>query len=282
MESCCNNPEIILADYHYVCKNCGTIDYSMDVEFAPPSLNINDHEPVINKSSSRTVLNDFKDYNNKLILATNKYKYSKLAKINNNMSSYQKSYIYGITNILRLKDALNIPNFIIDYAKKIFEIALQLKISKGYTLEELSIYSIFCSARVHGFTLRFDTLLTKSHIKGYNHKLFTKFQSTVLLKLNKKISLVNVPQYISYFIAVASLPLIIEKKALELYDILSKKLILSGKEPKAIATACIFIASKYCMVKIYQAYLIKKFNIPEATFRNRVREFNKVLKIIYN
>ena len=286
-DTCCENPCIILKGGNKVCLNCGLV---LDIHLveqerrAYSSEEIDKRkqtEPRWREFGSRTILSTNKsDYKGHYLTAENKTLFSRLSKIQNSLiSGIERNFWEAKPKMKQLNLKLNLPDYIHETAWKIYALAAKKKLTMGRSIEGFIAASLYVAIRVHEFPKLLEEISDAAMIprKSIIHSLGLLIRE-VLPELNLKYKPINIKQLIFKFGSELSLPIDIQKNALNLAAISSKMgLSFIGKDPKGLAASALYLAMKSTKEKKTQTEIAKAARITEVTLRSRIKEMKKKL-----
>ena len=286
-DTCCENPCIILKGGNKVCLNCGLV---LDIHLveherrAYSSEEIDKRkqtEPRWREFGSRTILSTNKsDYKGHYLTAENKTLFSRLSKIQNSLiSGIERNFWEAKPKMKQLTSKLNLPDYIHETAWKIYALAAKKKLTMGRSIEGFIAASLYVAIRVHEFPKLLEEISDAAMIprKSIIHSLGLLIRE-VLPELNLKYKPINIKQLIFKFGSELSLPIDIQKNALNLAAISSKMgLSFIGKDPKGLAASALYLAMKSTKEKKTQTEIAKAARITEVTLRSRIKEMKKKL-----
>lgn len=284
---CCNNQLIEVKDGNKVCLNCGMIferTYVDNERRAYTFEEINNRrrtEPRWRTFGPRTMLpTTNKDSKGKSIGPKEKALFLRLSKIQNSLiSSIERNFWEAKPKLAMLASRLNIPVYITETAWKIYSIVAKRKLTMGRSIDGFIAGALYVSIRVHEFPRLLDEICEASLTPRR-----TVIQSLAMIirqilpVLGLKYSPITVESLIFRFGNELCLPMKIQKKAINMLRLASRKgLDRAGKDPKGIAAAFIYIAAKNASIRRTQSYVAETAKITEVTLRSRAKQIRDTL-----
>ncbi|MHA1724513.1 MAG: transcription initiation factor IIB [Promethearchaeota archaeon] len=284
---CCDNQIIESRNGNEVCLNCGMIFeriYVTNERRAYTFEEISNRrrtEPRWRNFGPRTLLPiTNKDSKGHSIAPQEKALFLRLSKIQNSLiSSIERNFWEAKPKLNLLCSKMNIPDYIVKMAWKIYKIVAKKKLTMGRSIDGFIAGSLYVAIRVHEFPRLLDEICDTALIPRR-----TVIQSLgmiireILPLLGLKYSPITVESLIYRFGNELSLPMSVQKKAINLYLIASKKgLEKAGKDPKGLAAAFIYIASKDASIKKTQSFIAEIARITEVTLRSRTKQIKDIL-----
>ncbi len=284
---CCEEPSIQLRDGNRVCLNCGMI---FQKEFVGNERRAYTVEEIQNRKRTeprwrdfgpRTMLPNTKtDSKGKSIGAKEQALFSRLSKIQNSLiSSIERNFWEAKPKLKMLCSKLNIPEYISDSAWKIYSLVAKKKLTMGRSINGFIAGALYAAIRVHDFPRLLDEVCEASLTPRRTvHRSLAMIIREVLPELNLKYQPITAESLVFRFGNELSLPMNIQKTAIEMLKNASKNgLKRTGKDPKGLAAACIYIAAKDGSLRKTQSAVADVAKITEVTLRSRAKQIKSKL-----
>ena len=284
---CCEEPSIQLRDGNRVCLNCGMI---FQKEFVGNERRAYTVEEIQNRKRTeprwrdfgpRTMLPNTKtDSKGKSIGAKEQALFSRLSKIQNSLiSSIERNFWEAKPKLKMLCSKLNIPEYISDSAWKIYSLVAKKKLTMGRSINGFIAGALYAAIRVHDFPRLLDEVCEASLTPRRTvHRSLAMIIREVLPELNLKYQPITAESLVFRFGNELSLPMNIQKTAIEMLKTASKNgLKRTGKDPKGLAAACIYIAAKDGSLRKTQSAVADVAKITEVTLRSRAKQIKSKL-----
>lgn len=252
-ENCCAIPNIISSNGYNVCTNCGTTQ-SKVISYRPnriiifeKDINLNNTEPVRSPVGSRTIIKGNVDGNRNYLSPIALTKYKRLSKINRGfVNGLERNLSIAIPKLNQIKTQFNIPNYILKDTFRIYLIAAKKKLTLGRTINGILSASLYFALKFSGKPIIIEEILSAFQI---SRKKFVYCYKAILNNIipNIKLRVCNfTPQeYINKFYDELDLSMNCRNTAIKLVEESKMKgLNTSGKDPKGIAAASLYISSK--------------------------------------
>ncbi len=280
--NCCEEPSVQLRDGNRVCLNCGMI---FQKEFVGNERRAYTVEEIQNRKRTeprwrdfgpRTMLPNTKtDSKGKSIGAKEQALFSRLSKIQNSLiSSIERNFWEAKPKLKMLCSKLNIPEYISDSAWKIYSLVAKKKLTMGRSINGFIAGALYAAIRVHDFPRLLDEVCEASLTPRRTvHRSLAMIIREVLPELNLKYQPITAEQLVFRFGNELELPMNVQKTAIEMLKTASKNgLKRTGKDPKGLAAACIYIASKDGALRKTQSAVADVAKITEVTLRSRAKQ----------
>jgi len=284
---CCNNPFIEARDGNKVCLNCGVIFERTFVGNERRAYTIEEiqnrrrTEPRWRDFGPRTMLPNTKtDSKGKSIGAKEQALFSRLSKIQNSLiSSIERNFWEAKPKLKMLTSKLNIPEYIAETGWKIYSIVAKKKLTMGRSINGFISGSLYASIRVHDFPRLLDEICEASLTPRRTvHRSLAMIIREVLPELNLRYQPITAESLVFRFGNELDLPMQIQKIAINMLKDASKNgLKRTGKDPKGLAAACIYIAAKNGPIRQTQSKVADIAKITEVTLRSRAKQIKSKL-----
>ena len=284
---CCNKPSVQIRDGNRVCLNCGMISQKEFVVNERRAYTIQEiqnrkrTEPRWRDFGPRTMLPNTKtDSKGKSIGAREQALFSRLSKIQNSLiSSIERNFWEAKPKLKMLCSKLNIPDYISDSAWKIYSLVAKKKLTMGRSINGFIAGALYAAIRVHDFPRLLDEVCESSLTPRRTvHRSLAMIIREILPELNLKYQPIKAETLIYRFSNNLELPMEIQKCAIEMLKTASKNgLKRTGKDPKGLAAACIYIAARDGNMRKTQSIVADIAKITEVTLRSRAKQIKSKL-----
>ena len=284
---CCNKPSVQIRDGNRVCLNCGMISQKEFVVNERRAYTIQEiqnrkrTEPRWRDFGPRTMLPNTKtDSKGKSIGAKEQALFSRLSKIQNSLiSSIERNFWEAKPKLKMLCSKLNIPDYISDSAWKIYSLVAKKKLTMGRSINGFIAGALYAAIRVHDFPRLLDEVCESSLTPRRTvHRSLAMIIREILPELNLKYQPIKAETLIYRFSNNLELPMEIQKCAIEMLKTASRNgLKRTGKDPKGLAAACIYIAARDGNMRKTQSTVADIAKITEVTLRSRAKQIKNKL-----
>lgn len=284
---CCNNPFVEARDGNKVCLNCGLIFERTFVGNERRAYTVEEiqnrrrTEPRWRDFGPRTMLPNTKtDSKGKSIGAKEQALFSRLSKIQNSLiSSIERNFWEAKPKLKMLTSKLNIPEYIAETSWKIYSIVAKKKLTMGRSINGFIAGSLYAAIRVHDFPRLLDEVCEASLTPRRTvHRSLAMIIREVLPELNLRYQPITAESLVFRFGNELDLPIQIQKEAINMLKDASRNgLKRTGKDPKGLAAACIYIAAKNNSVRKTQSKVADVAKITEVTLRSRAKQIKSKL-----
>ena len=285
---CCENPMIETRDGNKLCVSCGMIFERTFVGNERRAYTIEEiqnrrrTEPRWRDFGPRTMLPNTKtDSKGKSIGAKEQALFSRLSKIQNSLiSSIERNFWEAKPKLKMLTSKLNIPDYISETAWKIYSLVAKKKLTMGRSINGFIAGALYAAIRVHDFPRLLDEVCEASLTPRRTvHRSLAMIIREVLPDLNLRYQPITAESLVFRFGNELELPMDIQKTAINMLKQASKNgLKRTGKDPKGLAAACIYIAAKNGSIRKTQSKVADVAKITEVTLRSRAKQIKGKLK----
>lgn len=284
---CCENPKYETKDGNKVCLNCGMIvgrSYVGNERRAYTQEEIKKRkrtEPRWREFGPRTMLPVTKrDSKGRKIRPKEQALFSRLSKIQNSLiSSIERNFWEARPKLKMLSQKLNIPNYITETAWKIYNLVAKKKLTMGRSINGFVTAALYAAIRVHEFPRLLDEVCVAALTPRRTvHRSLSMIVRKVLPVLNLRYHPISAERLVFRFGNDLDLPIPIQKDAIGMLVKASKMgLQRSGKDPKGLAAASIYIASQKENIRRTQSRVAEVAKITEVTLRSRTKQIQQRL-----
>lgn len=281
-EECCKAPSVEARDGNKVCLNCGMIFERTFVGNERRAYTVEEvqsrrrTEPRWRDFGPRTMLPTTKtDSKGKSIGAKEQALFSRLSKIQNSLiSSIERNFWEAKPKLKMLTSKLNIPDYIAETAWKIYSLVAKKKLTMGRSINGFIAGALYAAIRVHEFPRLLDELCEASLTPRRTvHRSLAMIIREVLPELKLRYQPITAESLVFRFGNELQLPMDIQKIAINMLKQASKNgLKRTGKDPKGLAAACIYIAAKNGSIRRTQSKVADIAKITEVTLRSRSKQ----------
>ncbi len=282
-ENCCVMPNIISSNGYNVCTNCGTthskvISYKPKMQpFLKTDVNPINIEPVRSPIGPRTIFKGNLDGKGNFLSPKALMYYKRLSKINTGLvNGLERNLWIAISKLNQIKTQLNLPNYITEDTFRIYISAARKKLTLGRTIDGILSVSLYFALKFYRKPIIIEDLLSAFQI---SKKRFVYCYKAVVNNIIPNLNLSShnfTPQeYINKFYDELDLSVNCRNIAINVVEDSKRKgLTISGRDPKGIAAASLYISSKKNNEYRTQKQICKIANISEITLRMRLKEIS--------
>lgn len=282
-EPCCRDPKLILNNSsEFVCINCGTVLAPFLINSERRAYNASEissrrrTEPLWRCFGNRTIIGSFNtDARGKQLQPNRRALFARLSKIQGSLiNSLERNYWEAKPKLSTLSNRLAIPNFIQETAWSIYKIAAKKKLTMGRSIEGFIAASVYAAIRVHQYPRLLEEIVDFSLLPLRNiHKSLALIVREVLPELGLRYSPICSERLIFRFGNELKLSMPIQQKAKKLlFTARRAGLERTGKDPKGIAAATLYLAAKDTEEKRTQSNIAQIARITEVTLRTRAKQ----------
>ncbi|MFX1498982.1 MAG: transcription initiation factor IIB family protein [Promethearchaeota archaeon] len=287
IRDCCEDPNIEERDGNKVCLNCGIIierTYVGNERRAYTAEEVQTRrrtEPRWRDFGPRTMLPSTKtDSKGKSIGPKEQALFSRLSKIQNSLiSSIERNFWEAKPKLKMLTSKLNIPEYISETAWKVYSIVAKKKLTMGRSINGFIAGSLYAAIRVHDFPRLLDEVCEASLTPRRTvHRSLAMIIREVLPELGLRYQPITAESLVFRFGNELDLPMAVQKHAIDMLRKASENgLKRTGKDPKGLAAACIYIAAKDGSIRKTQSLVADIAKITEVTLRSRAKQIKRKL-----
>jgi len=191
----------------------------------------------------------------------------------------ERNLAFALSEITKIANNLSLPRNIVETASVIYRKAIKKNLIRGRSIRGICAASAYIACRQHGLARTLDEIAKASNMSKREVGRCYRF---LVKELDCFIPPVKASRYISRFSNHLMVRGRAEKIANKILSTARKLKLTSGRGPRGIAAAAIYIASILVGEKMTQREIAETANITEVTIRNRYREIVERLLFIMN
>ena len=178
-----------------------------------------------------------------------------------------------------LTSKLNTPEYIKETAWKIYSVVARKKLTMGRSIDGFISASLYAAIRVHEFPRLLEEVCEASMTPRRTvHRSLAMIIREVLPQLGLRYQPITAESLVFRFGNELDLPMVVQKKAIDMLRTASQNgLARTGKDPKGLAAACIYIAAKDGAIRKTQSLVADVAKITEVTLRSRAKQIKSKL-----
>jgi transcription initiation factor TFIIB len=281
----CNGSIILVKEKgETVCCQCGLIIYERQIDLPYNDRRIYNNEDSIKKERLGTPISplpldiELCTYIDKNIIYNPEL--NRAVRRDTNLAWKSRNLLITTKELKRIGHNLNLPSYILEEALNLYKRAIRTNMLKGRSTIGMIIACIYYSCKSRGIPRTLQEILKESPII---EKKVKKCYKALVDELNLKVCHINPTSFVPKYAAALNLNFDVEKVACKILQLIYKKNLIRGNDPKGFCAGALYFASKIKKVYISQKEIAKIVGITEVTLRSRYKELLKNIKLItYN
>ncbi|MBD3312567.1 hypothetical protein GF352_03905 [archaeon] len=277
----CRHPRKVKNNGYWVCPLCAEV-LDRVITFHPKRAFSEEEvksrrqtEPVLKKWAHRTLSDDSRDYLNKKIPNNTKRMFNRCNKWQIQAwtnESLNRNLITSESLFRTLKSNFSTPDYVWKEAKKIYFKCAEKQLSRGRSIKDLVIASLYTSMRVHEQPGSLKDLLTDSGFNIKKNRIAKCFKLLVQEGILSELGLILKPAAppINKYCSDLGLSLEESNKIIKFYNKIPFKL-KNGRDLNGVAGAAIYIFSSKSQREVAEVV-----GVSEATVRTRYKELENI------
>jgi transcription initiation factor TFIIB len=224
-----------------------------------------------------TVIKVSRDAQGRPLSSNVKHEMWRLSKLDSRskMLSKDRNLAQAMSILNRMSDKINIPHSIKEEAALIYRRALDAGLVRGRSIAGITAAALYAACRISE-TPR--SLKDIAKVSQRDVKEIARDYRLIVKDLKIKMPIDKTLKYTSKIASKAGLKTGTELKAISLLRIAREKKATTGKHPKGLAAAALYLAARLNNEKISQRDLANAADVTEVTVRNRLKGLREVLK----
>ncbi|NND86909.1 MAG: transcription initiation factor IIB [Nitrosopumilus sp.] len=185
----------------------------------------------------------------------------------------ERSLQFALSEMLKIKEKLSLPDAVIEKASYIYRKALEKKLIRGRSISAVAAASLYAACRES------ETPRTTREIAsamGIKIKEVTASYRLIFKELELKVPVVDSVLCISKIASNANVSEKTKRFAMKLLKKAKKQNMLAGKHPMGVAASALYIASINLEENRTQKEIADAAGITEVTVRNRCKSLKKL------
>lgn len=228
----------------------------------------------------RTMINPFdKDSAGNFISASMKSSMKRLRKwdARSNVKRHdERSLQFALSEMLKVKEKLFLPDAVIEKASYIYRKALEKKLIRGRSISALAAASLYAACRESETPRTIREIATAMGIKT---KEITASYRLLFKELELKVPVVDSILCVSKIASNAHISEKTKRFAMNILKKAKKQNMLAGKHPMGVAASALYIASINLEENRTQKEIADAAGITEVTVRNRCKSLKKLMSL---
>lgn len=188
----------------------------------------------------------------------------------------ERSLKYALSELKRYISYLEIPKNVEEATALIYRKAVEKGMVRGRSMESLIAGALYAACRQHACP---RTLKEISEVSNISKRDIGKAYRFIAREFGIKVLPTSPADFVPRFASMLDLPGEIQAKAFEIINDAKAKEITSGKDPRGVAIAALYLSAKIYGKKMAQKEASKVAGITEITLRNRYKELVGELEI---
>lgn len=287
-EPCCASPQIIVnEDGMRVCVSCGVVLGLAFVEnerrayTADEVKNRRRTEPRWRSYGPRTIIGiNSPDAKGQHLEGKRQALFNRLSKIQGSLvNSLERNYWEARPKMNALGTKMNIPDYIMETAWKVYSEAAKQKLTMGRSIDGFVTASLYAGIRIHDFPRLLEEIVDVAMMPLRSvHRSLGLVVRKVLPVLNMRYRPISPEPLVYRFGNDLNLSINVQKKAAEmLHSSMRRGLKKMGKDPKGLAAAALYIAAKITSERLTQTEIADAARVTEVTLRTRAKQIKSSL-----
>ena len=201
-------------------------------------------------------------------------KFNRIRKWNTRMDWHHRNLSIATNEIRRICSHLELPSRVSDRSATLYRKVYKLNLLKGRSIKSMVCTCVYIACREHKIP---RTLSEICGLSSENKKTIRRCYKIVLQNLKLKVPNLKANELIAKMSSSLKITKDIENRALEIIRLAKQSKNLTGKDPKGIAAAALYLACLEMNNRRSQSEVAKVAEITEVTLRNRYKELLKII-----
>jgi transcription initiation factor TFIIB len=192
-------------------------------------------------------------------------------------SSLDRNLAQAMTEIDRLSSQLGLSHGLREHAARLYRKLIAGRLWRSRSIDATAAASVYAACRHRGSPRSIEEISRHSRVSkkkiGQHYRLLVE-------KLKLRMPISDPANYVPRFITQLNLPGKVQQKVLEILDMAKQqRTLVTGRDPRGLAAAAIYIASILMDHRVTQRDIAMAAGVTEVTVRNRYKELVQKLNI---
>jgi transcription initiation factor TFIIB len=194
---------------------------------------------------------------------------------NTRMTWSNRNMLIAATEIKRIGGILNLPTRVKEYAAKIYRKAFRMKLLRGRSIKGMVAATLYYSCRSEKIPRTLQEILKHSDsIPRDVRRCYRTLIRELKLSVPNLDPVILIPKYITAL----ELDNDVEKTAIKIIKVYTRKYPVGGKDPKGLLAAALYVSCLVHKESRSQSRIAKTIGVTEVTLRSRYKEISKLVK----
>ncbi len=198
----------------------------------------------------------------------------RVIKWNSRMTWNKRNLLIATTEIKRIGSNLNLPLRVKELSAKIYRKAFAKKLLRGRSIKSMVAAALYYSCRKEKVPRTLQELVEQTTCDPRDIR---RCYRILIRELDLKVPAMDPVMLIPKYAAELELSLKVEKTAAELLNRFKKRISISGKDPKGLVAAAIYLSCQKHNEGKSQSKIARTIGVTEVTLRSRYKEFSKLI-----
>jgi len=192
-------------------------------------------------------------------------------------SSVDRNLAQAMSELDRLSSQLGLTKSIKELAALLYRKLIVRRLARSRSIDAMVGASIYAACRLRKAPRSLEEIARHSRV---NRKKIGQHYRLLVEKLKIRMPISDPANYVPRFITELNLPGIVQQKVIEILEMAKEnRTLVTGRDPRGLAAAAIYIASILTDHRVTQRDIAMAAGVTEVTVRNRYKELVQKLNI---
>ncbi len=192
-------------------------------------------------------------------------------------SSVDRNLAQAMSELDRLSSQLGLTKSIKELAALLYRKLIIRRLARSRSIDAMVGASIYAACRLRKAPRSLEEIARHSRV---NRKKIGQHYRLLVEKLQIRMPISDPANYVPRFITELGLPGIVQQKVIEILEMAkTNRTLITGRDPRGLAAAAIYIASILTDHRVTQRDIAMAAGVTEVTVRNRYKELVQKLNI---
>ncbi len=194
------------------------------------------------------------------------------AKVN---ESWQRNLKIALSEMSRVCNELHLPDHVHEKSALIYRKTLKDDLVRGRSIDGFVSASIYAACRMNKLPRSIADIAKAAHLSDHEVKYYYRL---LVKELDLKPPIDHPTKFISSLASKLMLNGPVEEKSIKILTMAREQKLVTGKNPRGVAAAILYLACKETGIKISQSEVARVANTSEVTMRKRFKEYEPIME----
>ena len=188
--------------------------------------------------------------------------------------SWQRNLKIALSEMSRVCHELHLPDHVHEKSAQIYRKTLKDDLVRGRSIDGFVSASIYAACRMNKLPRSIADIAQAAHLSDHDVKYYYRM---LVKELDLKPPIDHPTKFISSLASKLQLHGTVEEKSMKILTMAKEQKLVTGKNPRGVAAAILYLACKETGVKISQSEVARVANTSEVTMRKRFKEYEPIM-----
>jgi transcription initiation factor TFIIB len=191
--------------------------------------------------------------------------------------SWQRNLKIALSEMSRICTELHLPDHVHEKSAQIYRKILKDDLVRGRSIDGFVSASIYAACRLYKLPRSINDVAEASSQSDHEVKYYYRL---LVKELDFKPPIDHPTKFISSLASKLKLHGPVEEKSMRILTMAREQKLVTGKNPRGVAAAILYLACKETGIKISQSEVARVANTSEVTMRKRFKEYEPIMETL--